>query len=224
MARLTVDAFATQLKDALGSHLWTLLLYGSAARHPAEQADALNTLLIVSPDHGSLDSELFVRLAEPVRRWVAAGHPPPLIMTDREWRSSADAFPIEYEDIREAHRILAGRDPWSGINVRREHVRRQLEHELMGKLMHLRQAFAAYWNNPKRLAEIVRETRSSFLTMLRAALRLSGRKAPATADALVRDAAGLVGFAAAGLTEPTAYLDAVTRTADYVNRLERNPS
>jgi hypothetical protein len=26
------------------------------------------------------------------------------------------------------------------------------------------------------------------------------------------------------LTEPTAYLDAVTRVAEYVNRMERNPS
>ena len=33
----------------------------------------------------------------------------------------------------EAHRLLAGRDPWSGIEVDRGHLRRQLEHELMGK-------------------------------------------------------------------------------------------
>jgi len=40
----------------------------------------------------------------------------------------------------------------------------------------------------------------------------------------VRDAAALIGFASDGLTEPTAYLDAVTRAAEYVNRMERNPS
>src|SRR2546422_4748238 len=39
-----------------------------------------------------------------------------------------------------------------------------------------------------------------------------------------RDAAALIGFAPDGLTEPAAYLDAVTRTAEYVNRMERNPS
>jgi len=91
-------------------------------------------------------------------------------------------------------------------------------------VMHLRQSFAAYWNDPKRLAGVVRETQSSFLAMLRAALRLVGRKAPATPDALVRDAAALVGFPAETLAEPAAYLDAVTRTAEYVNRLERTPS
>ena len=222
MARMTLDDFAAQLTDALGPRLAALLLYGSAARHPAEAAATMNTLLIVK--HGGPVDSLFAQLAEPVRKWVAAGHPPPLMMTDREWNDSADAFPIEYEEIREAHRLLAGRDPWPGITVRREHIRRQLEHELMGKLMHLRQAFAAYWHHPKRLAEVVRETRSSFLTMLRAVLRLAGRKAPATPDAVVRDAGALIGFAPDGLAEPAGYLDAVTRTAEYVNRMERNPS
>jgi hypothetical protein len=159
-----------------------------------------------------------------VREWVGAKHPPPLVLTDEEWRDAADAFPVEYEDIREAHRILAGRNPWTGISVRREDVRRQLEQELMGKLVHLRQTYVADWHRPKRLAEVVRGTRAGFLTMLRAVLRLAGRKPPADSAALVRDAAALIGFAPDGLTEPAAYLDAVTRTAEYVNRLERNPS
>jgi hypothetical protein len=145
-------------------------------------------------------------------------------MTDEEWRDSADAFPIEYEDIRAHHRVLAGRDPWSGIRVQREHVRRQLEHELKGKLMHLRQAYAAHWTHPKRLAELVQGTRAGFLTMLRAVLRLVGREVPTASEALVREAASLIGFSAAQLTEPAGYLDAVTRTAQYVDRLERNPS
>src|SRR6266576_1924865 len=165
-----------------------LLLYGSGAmehRAGTGEPDALNTLLIVD----SVDADLFTRLAKPVREWMSAKHPPPLVLTDQEWRDSADAFPIEYEDIRAQHRMLAGRDPWRGITVQRAHVRRQLEQELMGKLMHLRQACAAYWNTPKQLAAVVRETQSSFLTMLRAVLRLAGHSVPAPPDALVRDAA-----------------------------------
>jgi len=117
--------------------------------------------------------------------------------------------------------VLAGRDPWQGVRVEREHVRRQLEHELMGKLVHLRQAYAAEWNRPRRLAETVAGTRAGFLTMLRAVLRLAGQSVPPAPDALVREAGGLIGFSTEGLTEPAAYLDAVTRTAEYVNRMER---
>jgi len=60
--------------------------------------------------------------------------------------------------------------------------------------------------------------------MLRAVLRLAGRPATAAPDVLVRDAAALIGFPTDGLTDPLAYLDAMTRTAEYVNRLQRNPS
>ena len=218
MARMSAEEFAAQLTQALGNRLVSLLLYGSAARD-GNTAATMNTLLIVT----DADS-LFDQISAPVRAWMTAGQPPPLIMTATEWRTSADAFPIEYEDIRAAHRLLAGQDPWQGIVVRREHVRRQLEHELMGKLMHLRQAYAAEWHSPKRRAEIVKDTRAGFRTMLRAVQRLVGRT-PATQDeVLEREAAALIGFAAADLTDPADYLAAVTRTAEFVNRMERTLS
>lgn len=222
MARMTLDDFAARIATALGSDLVSLLLYGSAARQPAagsREPDAANTLLLVRSD-----ARLFDRVSEPVQAWTKARHPAPLIMTEQEWRDSSDAFPIEYEDIRAAHRVLAGKDPWAGIRVRPEDTRRQLEHELMGKLMHLRQAYAATWSKPKSLAEVVRGARAGYSTMLRAVLRLAGRPVPAADEALVREAAALIGFAAPGLTEPVAFLDAVSRTAAYVNRLERTPS
>ena len=227
MARQTLDAFANQISTALGTRLVSLLLYGSAARDKGaggREPDGMNTLLIVD----RADPELFTALAAPVRAWVSANHPAPLVLTEQEWQDSGDAFAIEYEDIRAAHRVLAGRDPWHGIRVEREHVRRQLEHELMGKLIHLRQAYAADWNNRKRLSEVIAGTRAGFFTMLRAVLRLTGRNraepVPQAPDTLVREAAALIGFSPDGLTEPAAYLDAVTRTAAYVNRLERNAS
>src|SRR6266849_2066836 len=108
-----------------------------------------------------------------------------------------------------------------GIHVDRNAVRRQLEHELMGKLVYLRQVYAAQWSKPKRLAEVVRATWPGFLTMLRAVLRLAGRPAPAAPERLVSDAAAFIGFPTDGLTEPLGYLDAMTRTAVYVNHLER---
>ena len=173
------------------------------------------------------------------RAWTRAGHPAPLILTEREWRESADAFPIEYEDMRDAHRLLAGRDPWPGIQVDRGQLRRQLEHELMGKLVRLRQAYAALHEDSKQLARVVVGSAGGFFTMLRAVLRLAGRPVPASPVELVRSAAALAGFTADALAplvqhamggpvprlvkgDPlaAAYLAAVASTAAYVNRLE----
>src|SRR5213595_985845 len=234
--KLTVETFAAEVARALGKRLMALLLYGSWARgtHVPDRSD-VNTLLICD----AVDESLFEALAPTVRDWTRAGQPAPLILTEREWRESADAFPIEYEDMREAYRLLAGRDPWSGIRVDRGHLRRQLEHELMGKLVRLRQAYAALHADPKQLARVVVGTAGGFFTMLRAVLRFAGRPAPASPAELVRSAAALIGFPADGLAplvqhalggpmprlakrDPlaTAYLAAVASTAAYVNRLE----
>jgi hypothetical protein len=235
MANVTVDDFAQRVSQALGNRLVSLLLYGSAARgtHIAERSD-LNTLLVCD----AVDEDLFARLEPALRPWIGAGHPPPLILTEVEWRASADAFPIEYADMRQHHRVLAGRDPWPGIDVAREHVRRQLEHELMGKLVRLRQAYAAYRSDPKRLTPVIVGSAAGFFTMLRATLRLAGKEPPAGPAELVREAGGVVGFAADALAPlvahagggralklaaedplPAAYLAAVARTAEFVNRL-----
>ena len=232
---MTVERFAESVAAALGDRLVALLLYGSAARgtHVPGRSD-VNTLLICD----AVDDALFARLEPAVRDWGRAGHPAPLILTEREWRTSADAFPIEYEDIREAHRVLAGRDPWRGVTVQRERLRGQLEHELMGKLVRLRQAYAALRGDPKQLARVIVGSAAGFFTMLRATLRLAGKTPPVPPDALVREAGALMGFAperlaaleahargvgqlklAPGDPLPLAYLAAVAHTAEFVNRL-----
>jgi hypothetical protein len=110
----------------------------------------------------------------------------------------------------------------------------------MGKLVHLRQAYAAFWNDRARLAAVLAGTCAGFLAMLRAVLRLQGRAVPAAPGDVLRDAATLVGFDADPLERlavaasrdtpvtltaadplPAVYLRAVARTAEFVHRMER---
>ena len=235
----TVEELATALQAALGGRLVACLLYGSAARgtHLAGRSD-VNTLLIVD----GVDEPLFAALGALVAAWSKVGHPAPILLSEAEWRASSDVFAIEYEDMREAHRLLAGRDPWVGVTVQRADLRRQLEQELMVKLVRLRQAYAALRSDPKRLAAVISGSLAGFLTMMRTMLRLAERKPPAAPDALVREAAALVGLPADPLVEllqearggargrgglklstgdprAAAYLAAVARVAEFVNRL-----
>jgi hypothetical protein len=240
MATMTVEDFAGQVASVLGDDLVALVLYGSAARGVSvPKRSDVNTLLICR----AADDQLFSRLEAPLRAWRRAGQSAPLILTEREWRTSADAFPVEYEDIREAHRVLAGRSPWDGITVRPEHVRRQVEQELMGKLVHVRQAYAALMHDPRQLAAVLVGTAGGFFAMLRAALRLAGTPPPAGPDALIAAAGRTIGFDASALTRlvehvagaralkleahdrlPLAYLQAMARTAEFVNHMERKAS
>ena len=236
---ISTDEFATALGSALGGRLVSLLLYGSAARgtHVAGRSD-VNTLLICD----AVDESLFaaLRAGATLRDWLRAGNPAPLILSEPEWRASADVFPIEYEDIRAAYRVLAGKDPWAGITVRRDDVRRQLEQELMGKLVRLRQAYAATRDDGKALTGVIAGSLGGFFTMLRATLRLAGRPAAAAATPLelLGQAAGAIGFPVEPLMElathaagtrqlalqpadprAAAYLAAVAKTAQFVDSL-----
>jgi hypothetical protein len=228
----SIDEFGRQVAAALGARLVSLLVYGSAAR-PVSASGSINTLLICD----GVDERLLAALGPAVAGWRRAGHPPPIVLSETEWRASSDAFAIEYEDIRGAYRLIAGRDPWPGITVRREDVQRQLEHELLGKLVRLRQAYIGVQDDGRELTALVAGSASGFFTMLRTTLRLADTPVPETPSEVVLAAAAVVGFPAADLADTAAhlegraalalrprdpravaYLEAVARTADYVNR------
>ena len=234
-SKLTVDELGDAVGRALGARLVALLLYGSTARgtHVPKRSD-VNTLLICD----AVDERLFAALAPTIQAWTRGGHPAPLIFTEREWRESAIAFPIEYEEVREAHRLLAGKDPWQGITVRRDDLRHQLEHELMGKLVRLRQAYGTLWTQPKRLGSVIVASAPGVFTMLRTVLRFSGQPVPVRPAELLGAAAAVIGFSPDGLGplvrhleggpalrlapgDPLvpAYLAALARTAQYVTQL-----
>lgn len=226
--------FASRVSAALGGRLVSLLVYGSAAQRGAQASRApVDTLLIAD----GVDERLFSALAPIVAAWMGEGHPPTIILSEGEWHSSADVFAIEYEDIRAAHRLLAGRDPWAGISVQREDVQRQLEYELVGKLVRLRQGYVGVLDDGPRLAALIVASTGGFLTMLRTTLRLAGTPVPATPAEVVLAAAAVIGFPATDLADvvahiekrarltlvardprAAAYLEAVAKTADYVNR------
>ncbi|HXQ29305.1 MAG TPA: hypothetical protein VN848_08550 [Gemmatimonadales bacterium] len=230
---VTVESFAREVASVLGARLVSLVLYGSAARGDPPVGADVNTVLVTD----AADEPLFAALEPVVRPWVRAGHPAPLIFAEAEWRESADVFAIEFEEMRAAHRLLSGRDLFHNLVVRREDLRRQLEAELRGKLVRLRQAYVTWRSDGAQLTRVVSQTTSGLLTMLRTVLRVGGVAVPPDPEGVVRAAAALVGFPPTvfdelvaparsarlklGPRDPraAAYLDVLARTAEFVDRL-----
>lgn len=231
-----MKTLAQGLESALGADLVSLLLYGSAARHTeARGRSDLNLLLIVR----EASPAVLRRASAPLAAWARAGRRPPLIHSEVEWREAADVFPLEMDDIREAHELLAGRDPTSGVVTRPADVRHALERETRGILTRLRAAYAAVGEEGPSLEELLLASVGSVMVMLRGAVRLAGQRPSADARALVGQAARLVGFdedafdwviAARGGQPPrrlaafddvaTKYLVSVERLAAWINTQE----
>jgi hypothetical protein len=205
MATMTLDELVTQLRAAYKERLASVVLYGSAARgdHIPKRSDYNVLVLLESLESARLDSASFVAASAVARAWREAGNPPPMTMTMEEWRSSADIFPMEYADILERNRVLHGEPPFAGLTVSPADLRLQLERELMGKLLQLRQGALLAGTDGKRQAELVGASLSTMMTLFRAILRLHGERPPGENVATATRVGALVGF------DPAPFLRAV---------------
>jgi len=238
--RERADGFAGRLAELYGEDLVAVVLYGSAARGDYREGTSdLNLLVLLR----RLDAATLRRGAAATREWVEGGDPPPLILSEQEWRSSADVFPIEYSDMRDAHVLLRGSDPFGGLEIRPADLRHQCEHELKGKQIQLRERYLMSADHPEEIGELLLRSISTFLTMFRTLLRLAGDRVPVGGTEVVDATARRIGFDPAPLhqvlrakkeggdfgpaaSDPVAvgYLAAVQRSVEWLDALDVSPA
>jgi hypothetical protein len=233
---MTLDELVAQLTKVYGPQLRAVVLYGSAAagEHIPKRSD-YNVLVVVD----ELTMQHMRAEAAVARAWAEGGNPPPMTLTLAEWRGSADIFPMEYADILERHRVLHGTPPFDGIVVDRAHLRLQVEHEAMGKLLKLRQGVLAAGGSDKAHVELLAASLSTIMVIFRAVERLHGAVPPTDYDRLSRDVATRVAFDPAPFarvvrhvrggekisssdvsTVLAGYIDGMHRLVAYLNRYD----
>ncbi|MEP6990491.1 MAG: nucleotidyltransferase domain-containing protein [bacterium] len=188
---MTLDELVTQLRAAYGAQLSTVVLYGSAAagEHVPKKSD-YNVLVLL----GRVDAGTLAAASAVARAWNDAGNPPPMTMSVDEWRHSSDVFPMEYADILDRHRVLYGTPPFDGITISREHLRLQLEQQVMGKLLQLRQGALLAGTDAGRQMKLLAASISTIMVLFRAVLRLKGEVAGKDGAANAARVAELAGF------------------------------
>lgn len=227
-----VSPFLAAADAALGAG-YSALLYGSAARgdYVAGRSD-INLLLV-------LDDPAPTRLralAPAFAAWRKAASEPPLLISRAEWARASDVFPIEITDMRAGYRVLRGADPLGAARVDRADLRQAIERELRGKLLRLRQGYAAAAGDEKALGQLAAASSGTILVLLRSLLILVGRPVPATPAELASAAAALVGAPVAALVAPVEhrgtrgwrwkavefeqYMNAVALAVGYVDQLQ----
>lgn len=165
----------TKLKDAAGSNLLSVILYGSAATDEFHEGHSdVNILCIMQ----SLGREDLTKLHEPSAWWVKKGHPAPLYFTGDELRHSADIFAIEFLDIKAAHRILHGDDAFTSLDIPMDRHRLQVERELRNNTLRLRQHYLQHPADAKKTLELMTSSISSFAALFRHTLIALGQEPP----------------------------------------------
>jgi hypothetical protein len=227
MADMTLDALVAALRDAFGSTLRAVALYGAAAGDEPVAPGDVHTLVLVD----ALPLDALEGAGTHVEAWIrGGGHPAPLVLTVAEWRSSADIFPLEYVDILDQHRALHGALPTEGIRVEPEDLRLAVEHEAMVTLLQLRRAVLATGGDAARRVDMLAATFPTFLTVFRGTLRVHGVRPPADAAETLTELAFRTGIEAAPFTRvlehrrgrtPIAPAEAHAVLEGYLANLER---
>ena len=193
MSDMTLDTLVRELRDVFGATLRTVVLYGAAAGDEPVARSELHTLVVV-------DELPLARLEQGgahMEAWVRAGHPPPLVLTLAEWRSSADVFPMEYTDILSRHRALHGALPAEGVAVDPDDLRLAVERDAVGALLQLRRGVLAAGSEPARRADLLAASFGALQTIFRGALRVHGLQPPSDAADVCRELSFRAGVDAA---------------------------
>jgi hypothetical protein len=166
---MTPEKLTEELKQACPDGLKSVVLYGSGAAGDRSGKSSDYNILVVMDEWGldTLDA-----LSKVASKWARAGNPAPLLFTPERLAQATDVFPIEMLDIRECHTILHGSDPVEDLDIDTSNLRLQLEHELRGKLIQLRQGYLMTQGKSRAVARLMIDSVSTFLVLFRAALRL----------------------------------------------------
>ena len=168
-----LSALVADVTRLFGTRLEAVVAYGRDRR------GGQHSLVLVSSL--TVDDLNALALASP--RWRDAGIATPLVMPRDEFARSLDAFPLEYGEIIDTHTVLAGADPFEGMQVAREDVRRAVEVRLTSHLVHLRENFIEGGGRLKAVDAVVRAAAPEFAALLRRVARLYDQ-APADDRAL----------------------------------------
>ena len=166
---MKLEKLTQELKVACGENLKSVILYGSAAAgdHAGKRSD-YNVLVVAS----DLSKDALKAFSKTAKAWARAGNPAPLLFTMERLKKSTDVFPVELLDIKECHKILHGEDVVSDLEISTANLRLQVEHELRGNLIQLRQQYLLAAGNTKEVCGLMVRSLSSFLVLFRASLRL----------------------------------------------------
>ena len=160
------------LQRIFGTRLQAVVVYGWREHAPVP------TLALVA----ELTIEDLNACAHHVGRWHRGGAATPLLLSRQEFARSLDAFPIEYGEIIEHHELAFGSDPFEGLSIRRDDLRRACEVQVKSHLLHLREDYLESAGRHGDIDGLVRESAPGFAALLRQLARLDAFPTGGKAD------------------------------------------
>jgi predicted nucleotidyltransferase len=227
--RERLDEFTKNLEKALTKDLVGILVHGSVVRgeyRPGE-SDVDVIVILEKADFTHLEA---IGNALQLARYSARIEA--MILVESEIAGASDAFPLLYDEIKQRHILLCGRDPFSGVEVHDTHRRLRIEQELREAQIRLRRAVTDAFGAREAIAGAVMRKVKQVRAPLHALLALKGITSAPDLPSVLAKIAETYGVEVAPLRAAREAPDAahaalvvlLTKTIDDVNGMEQLPA
>lgn len=169
------ESYASDLQKIFGENLVAISLFGSGAHGEYVRGKSDINFLVVLTQKGIDDLSVALDFVD---KWRKINVAAPLFLTEAYIKSALDTFPIEFLDIKNFHKHVFGKNVIAEITIDKQDLRRQVERELRGKLIHLRGGFLNAGKDRKFLEEMLAASISAFGPIFKALLYLKDEPVP----------------------------------------------
>jgi len=176
------EEFTSDYKNIFKEDLLSIILYGSAARgdYVPGKSD-INFLIILSEDGiKNLD-----KAQELSKKWWKFKVSVPLFLTESYINTSLDTFPLEFFNMKLNYKVVWGKDVFQEIEIKPGDLRHQLEREIKGKLLHLRQSYFNFYIDKRHVSILIPASVKTFMAFFPAVLHIQGEEIPGDRKAIL---------------------------------------
>jgi len=227
--RERLTEFTKNLESTLGDNLVGILVHGSVVRgeyRPGE-SDVDVIVILDKAEFGQLEA---IGNAMQLARYSARIEA--MILTESEIAGASDAFPLLYDEIKQRHVLLTGRDPFAAVQVHDTHRRLRIEQELREAQIRLRRAVTDAFGAREAIGGAVVRKIKQVRAPLHALLALKGIACAPDLPSVIAKVGETYGVDLAPLraareapdTAHAALVGLLTKAIDDVNAMETAPA
>jgi hypothetical protein len=165
-----------------------LIVYGSAATGSYVKGKSDINLLVVLTEAGinRLDAAF-----DTVKYWKKRKIATPLMMTKPFIETSLDSYPIEFLNMKNSHILVYGENILGNLAFQAADLRLQIEREIKGKIILLRQGYLETEGSARQLRQLIRNSFTAFVSIFNALLYLKKEKVPQTRRETIKEICNL---------------------------------
>ncbi|MFC1478146.1 hypothetical protein ACFL57_01645 [Candidatus Margulisiibacteriota bacterium] len=168
------------LQKTASDNIISLVIYGPNQSGQYLSSATENNFLVITQQLAGPDLKQISALQ---KQWARKYNVYPLFLTKHDILTSADIFPIEFSNIKESYKTVAGEDVFRDIDIPLIHLRTQCEHSIKGKLIILRQG---YLEKPEDARSLITNSFPALMLVFKNILKLLGDPVPSDRSEIIK--------------------------------------